>query len=50
MKIVSVCLHKTIVNAVNAGIMLICLSWIRAFYLIPVTKVDGTFISAMLVN
>ena len=47
MKIVSVCLNKTIVNV---GIMLICLSWYLAFYLTPVTKVDGTFILTMLVN
>ena len=47
MKIVSVCLNNTIVNA---GIMLICLSWSLAFYLTPVTKVDGTFMSVMLVN
>ena len=47
MKIVSVCLYNTIVNA---GIMLISLSWILALYLTPVTKVDGTFKSVMLVN
>ena len=49
MKIVSLCLYNTIVNA---GIMLvlICLSWILAFYLTPVTKVDGTFMSVSLVN
>ena len=47
MKIVSVCLYNTIVNA---GIMQICLSWILAFYLTPVTKVDGTFMSVMVVN
>ena len=45
--IVSVCLYNTIVNA---GIMLICLSWILAFYLTPVTKVDGTLMSVMVVN
>ena len=47
MKIVSVCLYNTIVNA---EIMLICLSWTLAFYLTLVTKVDGTFMSVMLVN
>ena len=45
MKIVSVCLYNTIVNA---GIMLICFSWTLAFYLTPV--VDGAFMSVMLVN
>ena len=30
--------------------MLICLSWIFDFYLTPVTKVDGTFMSVMLVK
>ena len=47
MKMVSVCLYNTMVNA---GIVLICLSWIQAFYLTPVTKVDGTFMTVMLVN
>ena len=47
MKIVSVCLYNTIVNA---GIMLICLRLNSAFYLTPVTDVDGTFMSKMLVN
>ena len=46
-KIVSVCLYNAIVTA---GIILICLSLILAFYLTPVTKVDGIFMSVMLVN
>ena len=44
---VSVCLYNTIVNK---GIMLTCLSWILGFYLTPITKVDGTFMSVMLVK
>ena len=44
---VSVCLYNAIVIV---GIMLICLSWILAFYLTPVTKVDDTFMSVMLVS
>ena len=47
MKIVSVCLYNTIVNA---GILLIFLSWTLAFYLTPVTKEEGTCMSVMLVN
>ena len=46
-KSVSVCLYNTIVNS---EILLICLSWILGFYLTPVTKVGGIFMSVMLVN